>query len=555
MKKKLLFVSCMALLLLVLSGCALRPAAAPAATPAPTPTAVVYAPTATPAPIVTPMPTLAPTPMPTPMPTPVPTLAPTPAPTPTPAVRSAGNLPVVTKDPTGETVAAGGKCQFVTRYQNAKYAEWHFVSPDGSTDLDYVQAQKRFTTLKIVNGYTKDLTLESIPTELNGWKVYCRFTNDFGSVNSGMALITVTAPTVTGTGVPPAAVPTGNLPKITKDPTGETVKVNGSAQFVTRYENARIAEWHFVSPDGTRDLVYTQAQSEFPTLKIKGGNTKDLTLENIPAALNGWKVYCRFMNDSGSANSGMALITVQGAGTAPTQSTPATVQPAGNLPRITKDPTGETVAIGGSAQFVTRYENAINAEWHFVSPDGTRDLVYTQAQSEFAGLKIKGGNTKDLTLESIPAALNGWKVYCRFTNNSGSANSGMALITVRGAGTTATPVPAVQRQGFEGKWAEEIAGKCQMEFSYRGEGSMTVSVTWAGSAWQRARWLMTANVSGYDTMTYNDGHSWVETYTDDTHYTVSEESFGGTGSFTIRDGKLHWVNDQTRQETILVPVG
>ena len=435
MKKKLLFVSCMALLLLVLSGCALRPAAAPAATPAPTPTAVVYAPTATPAPIVTPMPTLAPTPMPTPMPTPVPTLAPTPAPTPTPAVRTAGNLPVVTKDPTGETVAAGGKCQFVTRYQNAKYAEWHFVSPDGSTDLDYVQAQKRFTTLKIVNGYTKDLTLESIPTELNGWKVYCRFTNDFGSVNSGMALITVTAPTVTGTGVPPAAVPTGNLPKITKDPTGETVKVNGSAQFVTRYENARIAEWHFVSPDGTRDLVYTQAQSEF------------------------------------------------------------------------------------------------------------------------AGLKIKGGNTKDLTLESIPAALNGWKVYCRFTNNSGSANSGMALITVRGAGTTATPVPAVQRQGFEGKWAEEIAGKCQMEFSYRGEGSMTVSVTWAGSAWQRARWLMTANVSGYDTMTYNDGHSWVETYTDDTHYTVSEESFGGTGSFTIRDGKLHWVNDQTRQETILIPVG
>ena len=113
---------------------------------------------------------------------------------------------------------------------------------------------------------------------------------------------------------------------------------------------------------------------------------------------------------------------------------------ANNLPRITKDPTGETVAAGGSAQFVTRFENAQNAEWHFISADNMRDLVYTQAQVEFPTLQIAGGNTKDLTLKSIPTELNGWKVYCRFSNNSGSVNTAAALITVQGTNTQAVIV-------------------------------------------------------------------------------------------------------------------
>ena len=120
-------------------------------------------------------------------------------------------------------------------------------------------------------------------------------------------------------------------------------------------------------------------------------------------------------------------------------STPTPAPASDNLPRITKDPTAETVAVGGSAQFITRYENAVNAEWHFVSPDGTRDLVYTQAQTEFPTLQIVGGNTKDLTLNSIPSALSGWKVYCHFTNSAGSANSGSALITVTGKSAPLQP--------------------------------------------------------------------------------------------------------------------
>ena len=231
--------------------------------------------------------------------------------------------------------------------------------------------------------------------------------------------------------------------------------------------------------------------------------------------------------------------------------TPAPTPVPANLPVITKDPTDETVNVNGWCQFVSRYENAKWAEWHFVSPDGTRDLSYLQAQLEFPTMKISYGYTKDLTLSSIPETLNGWRVYCHFSNESGSTDTATALITVKDAQGNVAPVP--QKAGFEGRWAEEIAGRCQITFTYRAEGSMDVSITWSGSAWERSCWSMTANIYKNDIMTYSDGHSWVETYTDDTHYSVSEETFGGTGSFYLENGKLHWVNDQTNENTVFVP--
>ena len=342
MKKKLCLFICLALCLLTLSACGMRRPSRTKVTPAPTATVVTPAPTPVPTPMPTPAPTPVPTPAPTPVPTPIPTPMPTPMPTPVPA-----NLPRVTKNPTDETVPVNGKCQFVARYENAKWAEWHFVSPDGTQDLDYLQAQNAFPTMKVINGYAKDLTLDAIPQTLNGWKVYCRFSNDAGSVNTTSALITVSggvgpqpapAPTYTP-GTVPTITPAG-LPVITKSPTDETVPVNCKCQFVSRYENAKWAEWHFVSPDGYRDLNYEEAQREFPTMKVINGFSKDLTLESIPQALNGWKVYCRFSNDAGSVNTTSALITV--------------------LYDASPMPTGRTMTVyyvNGATEFVTEYND------------------------------------------------------------------------------------------------------------------------------------------------------------------------------------------------------
>ena len=110
-----------------------------------------------------------------------------------------------------------------------------------------------------------------------------------------------------------------------------------------------------------------------------------------------------------------------------------------------------------------------------------------------------------------------------------------------------------ERYGFEGLWAEEIAGRCQILFSYRGEGSMNVEITWPGSAFERKCWEMTADVYRNDIMIYEDGRSWVETYSDESTFTVSEESVNESGSFYLLDGKLHWVNNQTSEETVFIP--
>ena len=51
----------------------------------------------------------------------------------------------------------------------------------------------------------------------------------------------------------------------------------------------------------------------------------------------------------------------------------------------------------------------------------------------------------------------------------------------------------------------------------------------------------------------SDAHSWVESYVDGYNPIVSDETYGGTGSLYIQDGKLHWYNDVTGQLTVLVP--
>lgn len=325
------------------------------------------------------------------------------------------------------------------------------------------------------------------------------------------------------------------LPQVTKSPTDEKVPVNGAAQFISKYENAKWAEWHFVSPDGSKDLDYKQAQNEFNKMVIDGGYTKDLTLKNIPDTFNGWKVYCKFSNDSGSVNTEMATVTVSGVAEA-------------NLPKVTKSPTGETVKPGGAADFVARYENAIWAEWHFADPAGTRDLTYVDAQNEFPDLVIKGGDQSILKLANIPAELNGWKVYCAFKNNAGTVTTDAAVITVQGQDTAAQ---IAQREPYTGRWAEEISGRCQITFSYAGEGSVRADIVWSSSASERSCWRITAS-AWKDMMVYDDGYFWIETWSDDNTHTESDQKSGLSGTFFMEDGKLHW-KDDLEEEVVLVP--
>ncbi len=358
------------------------------------------------------------------------------------------------------------------------------------------------------------------------------------------------APTPTPTPVPatPTPTPVSNLPRVTKSPTDEKVPVNGSCQFVAKYENAKWAEWHFVSPDGSRDINYNDAQNQFKGLTIEGGFSKDMTLKNIPESLNGWRVYCRFSNDYGAVNTERATITVVGADVTGV---------GGGVPKVTKSPTGETVQPGGSAYFVAKYQDAIWAVWHFVNPDSTQDLVYSDAAALFPNLQIIGGDQSTLQLKNIPAELNGWKVYCLFRNNVGAVNTDSALITVQqGAAGTAAAANGTTQVGFEGTWAEELAHRCSVTMTNIGEGRLKVEIIWPGSAFERGVWTMTADVTGYNTLTYKDGAYHVETYSDAVNYTVTNQTYGGTGSFYLNDaGKMEWYDIQSGQTVTLVRAG
>ena len=140
------------------------------------------------------------TPEATPSPSPTPTATPTPTP----------SLPVITKDPTDETVDAGGDCWFIADYRNAQYAVWHFISPDRKTDYRYNDpaVATAFPGLKIENGDQSNLHLSSIPAQMNGWGSYCEYSNNAGSVRTSAAVVYVKG-TPAATPTPsPSATPT-----------------------------------------------------------------------------------------------------------------------------------------------------------------------------------------------------------------------------------------------------------------------------------------------------------------------------------------------------------
>ena len=184
-------ITAVVLALLLLAGCGSRGGSGPepeeTSTPAPTaaPTATpTVTPSATPAvsTTATPVPTLAPTATPTLVPTFTPTAVPTFTPTPVP------DPPFVTKHPVSVTVQEGGSCQFEAGYVNAIWAVWHFVSPDGQTDITYEQIGQRFPTMQVANGMYSTMQLSNIPIGANGWKVYCRYTNNGGSSDTRSAV-------------------------------------------------------------------------------------------------------------------------------------------------------------------------------------------------------------------------------------------------------------------------------------------------------------------------------------------------------------------------------
>lgn len=220
-------------------------------------------------------------------------------------------IPVITKHPGGETVFETDSPVFIANADNATAYAWELLTADGTT-IPCGNLAAAYAGLTVTGFDTNTLQLGNIPLALNGSKVRCCFVGTEQSVYSDYASITVRSAKEA-------------KPVVTKNPTSEKVKEGGLCQFVARAKYAQYYDWELISPDGT----YYEAdaiEGIFEGIKVSGEYSDTLTLRNIPAELDGFRVRCKFFSASVTASQPAYLYVIPNQET--TEATEETTAPA-----------------------------------------------------------------------------------------------------------------------------------------------------------------------------------------------------------------------------------
>lgn len=117
------------------------------------------------------------------------------SPTPMPA-------PVITKDPTGESLMEGESAMFIARAENAEKIEWFLVDPERRNYNAPGYVASLYPGFSFTGRNSEVFEIYNVPLELDGWSAVCVFTNSGDSIESSPAEITVTefkaeSPTIT----------------------------------------------------------------------------------------------------------------------------------------------------------------------------------------------------------------------------------------------------------------------------------------------------------------------------------------------------------------------
>ena len=110
------------------------------------------------------------------------TPAPAPTPqviyTPQPTMYIVDTNPVITKNPTSETLTEGGSCTFIARADAYQYVAWSLVDQYGNT---YGATTTPYGQLVVSGASSPQLTLSNVPLAMNGWSAYATF---YGKTNA-----------------------------------------------------------------------------------------------------------------------------------------------------------------------------------------------------------------------------------------------------------------------------------------------------------------------------------------------------------------------------------
>ena len=113
----------------------------------------------------------------------------TPAPAYQGAPQAAGPV-TITKNPTGETIAAGGNCWFIAHADNADTLAWQLIAPNGDVySPGELMSMYRSLELEALEGVT--LAVRGAPVELDGWSVQARFDGPGGTALTTPAVLHV----------------------------------------------------------------------------------------------------------------------------------------------------------------------------------------------------------------------------------------------------------------------------------------------------------------------------------------------------------------------------
>ena len=81
--------------------------------------------------------------------------------------------------------------------------------------------------------------------------------------------------------------------------------------------------------------------------------------------------------------------------------------------------------------------------WRFVNPETNEEVSAKELSKVFKGIKVKNPNKQKITLEKVPAEMNGWQVYCHLTGNGYQVDSDKLTISLESEPEpTAVPAPA-----------------------------------------------------------------------------------------------------------------
>lgn len=215
----------------------------------------------------------------------------------------------ITKNPTGETVDAGGSATFIARADNAASRVWRIVSKDTTKTVNAKEAAAYFSGLSVSGADTDTLVLSNIPASMHEWSVECKFIGADGKTylcTTGAIIRVRGASTSTSTSTSgTTSTPTSTAkPTATYNPTATATPTTSPA--VTAAPN---------TGDSSTAIAVPTISTQPVGAVLSEGETTTLSVSAAPAATDGGTQLCYqwYRNDTNSNANGTKISGAQSA--------------------------------------------------------------------------------------------------------------------------------------------------------------------------------------------------------------------------------------------------